>query len=551
MREPSSDQSGGEQRCCISSDADGRILTTSFPQFSHPHSIRPVPGSFYNLEQFGSENTGTAIAQVGRAGSPVPSSQKAENLRFHRWLDQPSSPISSHVAVEGSRVSLTYRPSPGISEICRTRPVPAPSSPPIAVTMSNEAGQANVNDARDLNKLLSSSDSSEILSRYEELVSRLRRLKELAPTAPRDLRIGRTTKTNTEESTAGGFKSHEEEVCSLASSQPPMDSSLPRTEAQGLDSGATGDAEILGLEHTPTNCSSSPLPLPVQQTCAVSDETDPDEAWKSFLFGNEGSEEISKAAFEEARHHAVQTFQPPGPPVSSDDQPASDGNSNIATVGTVYTRHDNEAFGSTDDQSSTGALASLEAAYDVSPSEVGSPLDNPDDSVRAPSIEVNLGTSSVSESEGAIDISEASGARPEEAGDNDPACVGYVESSISESHAGAASTTTSMAVAPARSDAGPSETSTTAEQFRFAQPKLFVGSRSGLSQPTHVTGPSVGISLTKKRRGRSKKRANDGRADIRGVPNYSSDPIEDFEEEGRRFRDGRAPKSLFPALELT
>lgn len=47
-----------------------------------------------------------------------------------------------------------------------------------------------------------------------------------------------------------------------------------------------------------------------------------------------------------------------------------------------------------------------------------------------------------------------------------------------------------------------------------------------------------------------KKRANDGRADIRGLPNYSSDPIEEFEEE-RTVRETRAPKSLFPALELS
>ena len=553
MREQSSDQSGGEQRCCISSDAEGRILTTSFPLFSHPHSIRPVPDSFYNLERFDSENTGTAIAQVGRAGSPVPSSQKAENLRFHRWLDQPSSPISSHVAVEGSRVSLTYRPSPGISEIRRPRPVPAPSSPPMAVFIPSEAGQANQSDSRDLNEFLSSSDSWEILGRYEELVSRLRRLEQFAPPVPRDLPIGRIAQTNAEESTTGGFKSHEEEVCSLASSQPPMDSSLPRTDARGQDSGATGDAEILGFRHTPLGYSSSPPQLAVQQACPAFDETDPDEAWKTFLFGDEGSEEIGKAAFEEARHHAVQRFQSPGLPVSSDDRPESDGNSNIATVGTAYRRRDNETFESTDGPSSTGALASLEAAYDVSSraSEAGSRLDSADDSVRVPSIEVNPGTSSVSGAERAVDISETSGARPEEAGGSDPVCVRHVESNTSEPHAGAPSMTTSMAVAPARSDAGPSETSTTAEQFRFAQPKLFVGSRSNPSQPTRVTGPSVGISLTKKRRGRKRKRANDGRADIRGLPNCSSDPIEEFEEEGRRFKEGRAPKSLFPALELT
>jgi hypothetical protein len=108
-----------------------------------------------------------------------------------------------------------------------------------------------------------------------------------------------------------------------------------------------------------------------------------------------------------------------------------------------------------------------------------------------------------------------------------------------------------MAVAPARSEAVSSEVATTGEQFRFAQPKLFVGSRSSMSQPKRVAVSGVGISLAKKKRGRPKKKANDGRADIRALPNYSSDPIEESEDEGRGRKEGRVPKSLFPALEMS
>ena len=145
---------------------------------------------------------------------------------------------------------------------------------------------------------------------------------------------------------------------------------------------------------------------------------------------------------------------------------------------------------------------------------------------------------------------ESSGAIFEEAESTGPGSE-EMESGTSESHAGALSTTTSMAVAPPRSDAAPSETGTVGEQqFRFAQPKLFVGSRSNLSQSAHVTGTRPGITLTRRRRGRPRRRADDGRADIRALPNYSSDPIEEFEEEEEMGRDGRVPRSRFPALEL-
>ncbi|KAK4193129.1 hypothetical protein QBC35DRAFT_165074 [Podospora australis] len=80
-----------------------------------------------------------------------------------------------------------------------------------------------------------------------------------------------------------------------------------------------------------------------------------------------------------------------------------------------------------------------------------------------------------------------------------------------------------------------------AEQFRFAIPKLFVGSHA---TPNQTTTPRVPLNL--KKRGRQRKRAADGRADIRAVPNYASDPIEDFEEPLQFSKP-----SLFPALECS
>ncbi|KAI1140195.1 hypothetical protein F5Y05DRAFT_309330 [Hypoxylon sp. FL0543] len=62
-------------------------------------------------------------------------------------------------------------------------------------------------------------------------------------------------------------------------------------------------------------------------------------------------------------------------------------------------------------------------------------------------------------------------------------------------------------------------------RFRFAQPRTFVGklADSGIKAPlpSHHGG---------KRRGRPKRRAADGRTDIRGLPDFDGDPIEEFED---------------------
>jgi hypothetical protein len=532
------------------SDADGRILVTSFPLFSHPHSIRPIPDSFYHLELFDSENTGTAIAQVGRAVSPVPSSQKLENAKFHRWLDRPSSPVSSHVAVEGSKKSLEFRLSPGVSEMSR----PKQESLPFLSTehaMTGETDRARPIDSLDLNKLLSSSDSSEILGRYEELVSRLRRLEQFGAAAPPDLPSGHAAEMSTEKDMIDDTSNHEDVVVSSASSHVPTAGS-PAGVGQAQDVVADGNAKIPNLELIPAERSSSPPPLAAQQAPEASDGTDPDEAWKTFVFGDEGMDELGKAAFEEATREAIRSLQPSNSSVADGYRPGSDGHSNIATVGTVYTGHDNETSDSAGLLSSSEVSASLKVAYrpSSSGSESGAASGNWDPFAQASSVEANPGTSSLSGAESIIDTTGTGDRICQEAVESSaPSCI-EEESPTSESETAAPSMTTSMAVVPARFHVQASEAGALGEQLRFTQPKLFVGSRSNLSQPPRVAGPSVGISLTKRKRGRAKKRANDCRADIRGLPTYSSDPIEDFDEE-RTVREARAPKSLFPALELS
>ncbi|KAL2130059.1 hypothetical protein VTI74DRAFT_6935 [Chaetomium olivicolor] len=542
MRESLSDpaERNGE-RCCISSDAEGRILTTSFPVFSHPISTRPVPGFFYHLDPHYSDNTGTAIAQVGRAISPVSPSQKAENSRWHNWLGPPSSPISSGIAVEGSKESLEHRASPGVSEIPRLRHEFAQSLPSVSSFLPRGSDRMVPKESQDINKLLSSSDTSQILSRYEGLVSRLRRLEEFDTPEPSNPPTEHAVKVLAEHPSTNSSEAHGEPTSSLNSGHIPNKGSAPiGPEYAGHSSEPASIIQLVQPETISAESSSSKSADGAQEACPTSDGTNP-EAWKIFVFGDEGSEEVRRAAFQEANRAAIRSLKASDPPASSDDEPSSDGMSNAATVGTFYTRCEDGTPDSANAPSPTEATGSVDATYDPSLAETGSEsvMDISDNAAQAPSVEVNAGNSSDSEAEVVVDSSKAGLPRStEETG-----------STSSDSYAVSPTMTTSLAVAPPLSNVQSSETAPSGEQFRFVQPKLFVGSRSNLQQSTPVAEPRVGISLKRRRRGRPKKRANDGRANIRALPNYSSDPIEEFEEEARVSE--RLPPLLFPALELS
>lgn len=542
MREAPVDHSKrDEERCCISSDGKGRILTTSFPIISHPSSVRPVPESLYFFERFDSDNTGTAVAQVGRVVSLVPSSQKLQNGTWANWLKQPTSPIDTDAAVEGSRVSLEHRVSPGISELRPLIQELEPSSLPSGGSSGRIPGGINPTRYRDLDRLLSSSDTSQILTRYEDLVSKLSRgpgqsdptdfcnsTSEHAP-EPRTEDNAATDTPNAEMATSAADHNHGE-----VGSQARADNTQDCTAT-------ADDVGILQSKHVLDHSSLQPS-LRQEEEGVASDGSDPDMAWKTFLFGGEKSDEVSKAvleeAFAEAKQVATGRSQPAKPLASPDQRPASDDGSNIATVGTLYPNHEHIT------SESTAASVKFSAQSDSASAQMESEqvLDISDDSALTCSVEANVGSSSVPAAETSGGITDT--AKPRSTRDK--------ESAMSEPWPGPPpSITTSLAFASPRSRVAPSEAGTAGgapgEQFRFTQPKLFIGSRCSVPQPSRGPEPGVGISITRRRRGRPRRRANDGRADIRALPNYSSDPIEEFgDDERAQVRE----HGLFPALEL-
>ncbi|KAI0137813.1 hypothetical protein F4776DRAFT_84326 [Hypoxylon sp. NC0597] len=95
----------------------------------------------------------------------------------------------------------------------------------------------------------------------------------------------------------------------------------------------------------------------------------------------------------------------------------------------------------------------------------------------------------------------------------------------SESHMATRGTIATESAPSIVATAGSTSVAESESRFRFAQPRTFVGkfADSGVKEmfPSHNDG---------KRRGRPKKRAADGRTDIRRLPDFDGDPIEEFED---------------------
>ncbi|KAI1658116.1 hypothetical protein F4813DRAFT_388897 [Daldinia decipiens] len=115
-----------------------------------------------------------------------------------------------------------------------------------------------------------------------------------------------------------------------------------------------------------------------------------------------------------------------------------------------------------------------------------------------------------------------------------PTSSGNQDESISsgysdESHMATNGTVVSESVLSNIATVGSTSQVESEPRFRFAQPRTFVGKFAN-SNATTTEGSYV-LSHSKKRRGRPKKRAADGRANIRRLPDFDGDPIEEFEDD--------------------
>ncbi|KAI1390070.1 uncharacterized protein F4822DRAFT_428416 [Hypoxylon trugodes] len=113
--------------------------------------------------------------------------------------------------------------------------------------------------------------------------------------------------------------------------------------------------------------------------------------------------------------------------------------------------------------------------------------------------------------------------------DRDNQDENFLAESGSESHVATHGTAASESVCSNMATAGSASVADSESRFRFVQPRTFVGKLAD-SGPSSTQMPPPMLGHGKRKRGRPKKRAADGRADIRRLPGFDGDPIEEFED---------------------
>lgn len=482
----------------------------------HPIPVRRVSSQLYSLESPERASGNSIAAQVGRMISPVPGSQKTENRLFRAWLGQSTSSISTSRAVEGSRVfSEGTGFTPGVSERLPALRESSLSLPEIPRGGQNLLSGNSLDEHRATDNIPSSSGCSQILRRYDELLFRI----------------------------SNGGSQH----------QVPL--------AGNPSDNSTGGQELWQETH-----------MPLDQA-----EPDTDEAWKMFVF-DEDTDEIEHEAFAEARHEAARMFHPSDYSVCltcETEKPLSEVDSIMAAAGTTNFNQDtashpenqnpsiDDSFSLDTALSSSTELISMSSSsqevheptsmeVEMSDSdflEAGAPEVGYSDSMLELDTDTEPGVSDNRNYSPPLMSTGASSAFAEVAQIEPSSSTPVAGHSLDEGFAGSSKFDLSPSVVPTVANSLVVEVAQseapTDSQFRFAPPRLFVGSRSTQSQPLRPARPVVPVTFAPRRRGRARKRARDGRADIRALPNYSSDPIEEIEDEDV------PPPSLFGPLELT
>ncbi|KAK1780442.1 hypothetical protein QBC45DRAFT_463546 [Copromyces sp. CBS 386.78] len=476
-----------------SSDSDDtHHIVTSVPSIFHPVPVRAIPDHLLlSSGTLDSENIASHVAQVGRTISHVTPSQKAENSIWRAWLGESSSAPGAQTNPEQHEPMAQPRISPGVSERHEVRY--EEYSPPAQALHACENGMALPEM-----QLSSTGTHSDVLGKYDRPVDKIGHV---AP-SPTQTRLSVLLETSSVD----------------------VEKTMKKRGRR-----------IPAISHQPVSASGEPT--------RELHQGDPIDAWKTFVFGGEHSEEVERDAFNEARHDAAQNIRRYDenslPSIGDDDHSGHD--SNIAVAGTSssanaelpqpYGRdmviqpsfHSQRKINKPSSASSQPDSASAEELV-VIPHYT--PLANSQSSVAVEPL--RLDTSPISnELETTENMTIAMSDAPGE--------------STSVAASATTSAEASLVAEPAQSRSGAPDSG---EQFRFAPPRPFVGKHS---VPSRNDRPSVAIApaTLKRKRGRPRKRACDGRADIRALPNYSGDPIEEIED------DDNAPQpSLFGSLDV-
>ncbi|KAK3951448.1 hypothetical protein QBC32DRAFT_239224 [Pseudoneurospora amorphoporcata] len=495
-RQPSSNAKDYHLRQAISrrhTDSDDTHHTmTSVPSIFHPVPVRAIPDHLLlSSGTLDSENIASHVAQVGRTISYVTPSQKAENSIWRAWLGESSSAPGAQTNPEQHEPMAQPRISPGVSERQEVRY--EEYSPPA------QALHACENDmALPEMQLSSTGTHSDVLGKYDRPVDKIGHL---AP-SPTQTRLSVLLETSSVD----------------------VEKTMKKRGRR-----------IPAISHQPVSASGEPT--------RELHQGDPIDAWKTFVFGGEHSEEVERDAFNEARHDAAQNIRPYDEnslPSMGDDDHSGHG-SNIAVAGTSSSANAElpQPYGrdmviqpffhshrKIDKPSSASSQPDSASAEELVVIPHYTPLANSQSSVAVEPL--GLDTSPISN-------------EPETTENMTIAMLDAPGESTSVAASATTSADASLVAEPAQSRSGAPDSG---EQFRFAPPRPFVGKHS---VPSRNDRPSVAIApaTLKRKRGRPRKRACDGRADIRALPNYSGDPIEEIED-----GDNAPQPSLFGSLDV-
>ena len=248
----------------------------------------------------------------------------------------------------------------------------------------------------------------------------------------------------------------------------PHGSSAPQNATRGEDSTSLASVQ------QPSNI---PLNSQTDHDKAKTTETDEEQAWMDFVFDFD-SDELRKKAFKDAARQDVREIKP-------------------------FSTSDSTDFNIVNNNS-TQELVSI-----ASPS------------------------SDAQESEAAATCGTVGSARGKQVSDETPS-----PRASDESHIATQGTVLSdpseepMAVTDHRTRTSPPRQRPTGAGFRFAVPKTFVGklvgSRNSKRPQSLISLQSTATTSRRKGKGGRKKRALDGRPNIRDLPNYDDDPIEEL-----------------------
>ncbi|KAK7721611.1 hypothetical protein SLS64_001028 [Diaporthe eres] len=280
-------------------------------------------------------------------------------------------------------------------------------------------------------------------------------------------------------------------------------------QLQGKDS-ASGDGGYAAVEKQ----------LPSERT-----QEDENDMWRNFVFG--GSPESLEKALEEARRDTARCLRPSLPSTSSDSCEKSQQGFIMSPLGLEPIDRCDFAEGLCDP---TGDMITTASASHVATAGTSSADLSPE--TTSGSVETAVRTDQATH--GSFSSSSAAG--------NNTSRLLFPSDPMASSTCDADTCMSTIDPKELEKHGEPDES------FKFARPKLFVGKKIEHVDEKRQIALSAPQIRGKAQTRRRQKRTNDGRANIRKLPNYGgSDPIEEFEGD---CRSDRAEKgSMFGALE--